>query len=303
VRSEQKKAEEHKKTEVNLLTLEDLAGRWLEVRKPAPVKVDVAMQTGAPPTRELRMQTWISYENNLRNHVLPALGKFAVAEMKTPDFEDAIHSLYDKKAGTGYRTAEMAKQVLSQMMDYAVRQGHRSDNPVRFVSKVPTPHKAPVRLKPATLAAVQDAVKGRQPEPGIGGPKPTSRMSDVVLLLRGTGMRIGEALAVRWDDLRMSGDTVFVTVSGTLVEKGGAFYRQSYPKSWKSYRTLQLTSDCIQEMFRQRYANRCPTRTNAVFPTRNGTFVRLSNFRSDFRKATSASHLDRAPVSSPAPMR
>jgi integrase len=287
VRSKQR-AEEAEKAEAAVLTLKDLAGRWLEVRKPAPIKIDEKTQTGAPPTRQLRMQTWVSYENNLRNHVLPALGESAVAQLKTPDFESAIHGLYDKKAGTGYRTAEMAKQVLSQIMDYAVRQGHRLDNPVRFVSKVPTPYKAPVRLKRETLVAVQEAVEARQPEPGIGGPKPTSRLSDVVLLLRGTGLRIGEALGVRWDDVHIRGDAIFLTVSGTLVEKGGAFYRQSYPKSRDSHRTLPLNNVWLQDMIRRRYANRKQTRTNAVFPTRNGTFVRLSNFRSDFSKATSA---------------
>ena len=63
-----------------------------------------------------------------------------VAGIGTPDCETALHAIYDKKAGkkavTGYRTADLAKQLLQQIMDYAVRQGHRSDNPVRSVSRI-----------------------------------------------------------------------------------------------------------------------------------------------------------------------
>lgn len=223
LRAEQRD-EEAQKIQEAVQTVAELAEQWLESRRPAPVKIDKITQTGAAPTDDLRMQTWSSYEANLRHHILPALGKLSVVGLKTPDCERAIHSLYDKKAGTGYRTAAMAKQVLRQVMDYAVRQGHRPDNPVRSVSRVSNPLKTAVKLGPAIVAAVHNAVRIRQPEPGVGGPKPTSRLSDVVMLLAATGLRIGEVLAVRWDDIHISGTSVLMTVSGTLVEKDGTFF-------------------------------------------------------------------------------
>ena len=288
LRAEQRREEVENFREA-ILTVGELATLWLESRKPAPVVIDNVAQTGASPTDDLRMQTWSSYESNLRHHILPALGHVSAAGLKTPDCEAAIHGLYDKKARTGYRTAAMANQVLGQVMDYAVRQGYRSDNPVRSVSRVPSPRRQPVNLKPATVAAVHEAVRVRHPEPGVGGPKPTSRLSDVVMLLAATGLRIGEVLAVRWDDIRIGESFVLLTVSGTLVEKDGTFFRQSYAKSAKSHRTLPLSEAWIQTMIHRRHLNKQPTRTNAVFATRNGTFVRPSNFRSDLRKATLAS--------------
>ncbi|NSX38928.1 tyrosine-type recombinase/integrase [Pseudarthrobacter oxydans] len=288
--AERLKKEAEEAREAPVLTLAEVAESWLERKRPAPVQIDERLQSGTPPTRQIRMQTWISYADNLRNHVLPELGHFALIEVRTPHLEEAIHGMYDNETGEGYRTAEMAKQVLSQIMDYAVRQGHRLDNPVRFVSKVPSRHKVPVKLPTDTLAAVQDAVRTRVPEPGIGGPRPTSRLSDVVLLLQGTGMRVGEGLGIRWDDVQIKRAMVLVTVSGTLIEKGG-FYRQIYPKSSKSYRTLQLTNPVLLEMFRRRYTDKSETRTNAVFPTRNGTFMRLSNFRTALKEAMKAAGL------------
>jgi integrase len=247
------------------VTLETIAALWLRSRKPAPVEINEAAQTGTPPTDGLRMQSWISYNGNLRNHIIPALGKTNLTDLRTPECEEVIHSLYDRESGAGYRTAAMAKQVLTQIMDYAVRQGYGPDNPVLPVSNVPNRRKPPVKLKQSTVTAVHKAVRSRQPEPGVGGPRPTGRLAVIVQFLFATGMRIGEGLAVRWDDVQMDGNVILVTVSGTLIERGGHFYRQSYPKSSKSHRTLPLTNDWIQDLLRRRHRSRRPTRTNAVF--------------------------------------
>lgn len=39
------------------------------------------------------MQSWESYESNLRHHILPALGKLGVAGLTTPDCEKATHGM------------------------------------------------------------------------------------------------------------------------------------------------------------------------------------------------------------------
>jgi integrase len=270
------------------LTVRELGESWLETRKPAPLRIDRRTQAGATPTTGIRVQTWESYESNLRQHVLPALGEIAVVDLTTPDCEKAIHRLYNKETGTGYRTAATARQVLQQVMDYAVRQGHRPDNPVRPVSRVPAPRSVPESLSKRTVKAVHDAVRPRQKEPGVGGPKPTSRLADIVLVLFATGMRIGEALAIRWEDVDVTSKPILITVSGTLVEKKGAFFRQGYGKTSNSLRTFQLTDGWICEMILRRHANRQETPTNAVFATRNGTFMRPSNLRDDLKRALGA---------------
>lgn len=270
-----------------MLTVADLALAWLESRKPAPVKVDPETQEGGTVPDGLSMQTWLKYERNIKDQLLPKLGGETVTRLGTPQCERAIHSLYDKEAGTGYRTAAMAKQVLQQVMDYAVRQGHRVDNPVRSVSRIPKPRRKPQVMTPAVTRAVYDAAQARQPEPGVGGPKPTSRLADTVLLLAATGLRLGEALAVRWEDIDLAASPPTVTVTGTLVEQTGLFFRQGYPKTADSRRTVRLPDWATGMMLRRR-ANAAASGTGAVFATRNGTFVRPSNFRDDLRKALKA---------------
>jgi integrase len=52
----------------------------------------------------------------------------------------------------------------------------------------------------------------------LGGARRTPDLHDLVLVLLGTGMRIGEALALEWADLDLHADIPFVRVGATLVE-------------------------------------------------------------------------------------
>jgi integrase len=52
----------------------------------------------------------------------------------------------------------------------------------------------------------------------MGGCRRTPDLHDVVMLLLGTGMRIGEALALEWSDLDLHADIPCVQVAAKLVE-------------------------------------------------------------------------------------
>lgn len=269
------------------LTVARLAAEWLQVIRPASVVIDPQTQSGSTPTAGLRMQSWLQYEQKLTAHVIPVLGDIPVETLTTPQCQRAIHALYDVEAGTGFRTASLTKQVFQQLLDHAVQQGYRNDNPVRSISKIPRKREKPKIMTPNTVRRVHTAVAERQVEPGVGGPKPTSRLADAVLLIAATGMRVGEVLAIRWEDVDLSSTPPTVTVSGTLVE-GRYFYRQDFPKSEDSERIYPITVPWASGMLLRRSANAEATRTGAVFGTRNGTFWRPSNFRKDFARALEA---------------
>lgn len=167
------------------------------------------------------------------------------------------------------RTAALTKQVLQQLMDYAVQQGYRADNPVRSVSKVPSKRAKPKTMTPATVQKVHAAVASRQVEAGVGGPKPTSRLADIVLLLAATGMRVGEVLAIRWEDLDLASTPPTVTVRGTLVERK-QFYRQDVDKTGGSERTYPLALGWVSGMLLRRSANATATPDGRRFRNAKG---------------------------------
>lgn len=270
-----------------VFTVADLAAEWLQVLKPASVVIDTQTQSGSSPTAGLRMQSWLQYQQKLTTHIIPVLGDVPVESLTTPQCQRAIHGLYNIEAGTGFRTAALTKQVLQQLLDHAVQQGYRTDNPVRSVSRIPKKRAKPKTMTPLMVGRVHAAVAQRQVEPGVGGPRPTSRLADAVGLLAATGMRVGELLAIRWEDVNLSSTPPTVTVNGTLIE-GRHFYRQDFLKAEDSARIYPITLPWASGMLLRRSANATETPTGAVFGTRNGTFWRPSNFRKDLASALKA---------------
>ena len=101
-----------------------------------------------------------------------------------------------------------------------------------------------------------------------------------------TGLRIGEACAVRWEDLDLEAGTV--EVRGTVLRvKGKGLVLKPSPKSEAGQRILTLPSWCIA-LLQQRAANGLePIAGNApIFPAPlSGTLRDPSNTRRGLREA------------------
>jgi integrase len=75
------------------------------------------------------------------------------------------------------------------------------------------------------------------------------RYRDVLLLIAATGMRRGEALALRWSDVDLDNGTV--TVRGTLGRIGGRLV-VSEPKTDRSRRTVPIGAPLVAMLRAQR---------------------------------------------------
>jgi integrase len=105
-------------------------------------------------------------------------------------------------------------------------------------------------------------------------------------LLARTGLRIGEALALTWDDIDIENKKL--TVNKTLVYPLNSTPYLSTPKSDKSNRTIMLDDYVIKLMKRHRinqkevvlkYENYKPTATNIIFHQHDGRWLRTNVVR------------------------
>ncbi|MGO3022730.1 MAG: site-specific integrase, partial [Brevibacterium sp.] len=107
---------------------------------------------------------------------------------------------------------------------------------------------------------------------------------DVVDVMLGTGLRISEVLALRWEDVDL-GEHPTLTVSGTLVYlKKKGLQRQSDTKTASGFRILTLPAFAVEVLLR-RSVEATPTETNAVFPAGAGTWKWPNNYRRSLRDA------------------
>ncbi|WIM71985.1 site-specific integrase [Corynebacterium suedekumii] len=117
----------------------------------------------------------------------------------------------------------------------------------------------------------------------MGDTKPTP-VTDILDMLAATGVRIGEVLALRWEDVDLDAGTV--TIAGTVVDRegrqadGGGTMRQDHPKTHKSHRTLLLPEWILPDLMEWRVM----ADNDLLFPNAWGGVMGPNGFRRKFRE-------------------
>lgn len=93
-----------------------------------------------------------------------------------------------------------------------------------------------------------------------------------------TGARIGEVLAIRWQDIDLQAEPLTITISGTVVmERGRGAYRQDHPKTRAGFRTMKVPPFAAQTLHRK-FAAEQPNPEDMLFPSSTGTVRSPHNF-------------------------
>lgn len=149
--------------------------------------------------------TVTAYRQSLHGVIVPRIGDLGVAEA-TPDRLQRFLDSVRIERGPG--VAKTARAVLSGMMGLATRSDAVRSNPVRELAAVGGKAKGataiPLDELPQLLADVRADAQLRARD-----------LVDVIVFIAGTGARISEALAVRWDDVDLQGGTVTIAKSKT----------------------------------------------------------------------------------------
>lgn len=225
-------------------------------------------------------QTIERYTDSLNRHVLPALGEYALREVTVSRVDRFLRSLAIATPGN----AKTARSVLNGMFKLAVRHDAIRSNPVRDVRLPAKPKKPIAALTVEEVGTLREGLSSWQDAAGYRGPRRGSELLDVVDLMLATGLRISEALALRWDDVDLGGHPT-VTVSGTLVYlKKNGLRRQEHTKTSSGFRILTIPAFAV-DMLLRRSVESIPTETNAVFPSGKGTWKWPNNYRRTLRAA------------------
>lgn len=213
-----------------------------------------------------------TYRRQLQNHVLPALGEVRLGEATTPLVDKVVGAI---KADVSAATARSCRSVISGVLGLAVRYGAISHNPVRDVERIEArPRKAPRALTPAErvelLTHLNTDDKARRRD-----------LPDLVFFMLATGVRIGEALGVIWEQVDLEAGTVQIT--STLIRIKGEGLLRKGTKSAAGERTLALPVSAVA-VLRRRFMTGARL-DQPVFPDVIGGFRDPANVRRELREA------------------
>jgi integrase len=177
----------------------------------------------------LKPKTVQGYEWGIRAWILPNLGQRYVSEVTTDDVARLIATM--KAKGLKTHTVNEVLKPLRGMFNIAVRAGLASSHPVKALTKAERP-KGDQRqmrilsseeierlLSPVPLLKVsgQDL---KSDEEISSKPPLSDDWRPLITFLLFTGLRIGEALNTRWEDIDLESGTVTVTESKTQAGTG-----------------------------------------------------------------------------------
>lgn len=179
-------------------------------------------------------------------------------------------------------------------LSYAVRAGALVSNPAREVELPPRTRREVRALtveEETELRRVAREHRALRDEQGrlAPGPRPTALLPDVIEVLLGTGLRIGEALALRWQDVDLD-DTPTLRITGTMVEGTGGLRRQEVAKTEAAHRILAIPHAVVAVLERRRHEAK--DGVQAVFATRTGRHVSPADLRRLLRAAVNGTELE-----------
>jgi len=179
---------------------------------------------------QLRPSTWESYERNLRIHVTPKIGDLVLQDLQAQTLDKLYVELSD--AGLSARTVRYIATIIHKALKDATRKNlvmtnvaDRADPPKATIS-------AEKQLRTWTGDELESFLASIEGE----------RLYPVFLVAATTGMRRGEVLGLRWQDVDLDAARASIRQTIICVAHEVVF---SEPKTHKGRRTVPLASQTV----------------------------------------------------------
>ncbi|HEK8924255.1 TPA: site-specific integrase [Clostridioides difficile] len=180
-----------------------------------------------------KYNTQESYRINIEKHIKPKLGAYKVKALTPAILQNFINRKY--KEDYSQNTLQVLKAILHRSLKSAVHPyKHIRENPMQYVSIPKTKSKTETnKVKTITLEEFNQ----------ILNIFPQDSFQRIVLLIGfHTGMRRGEIIALKWDNIDLDNKTI--TVKHTLIKKPNGMFELGQPKTESSCRTI-FTGDTL----------------------------------------------------------
>jgi len=193
------------------LTVSMMLAMWLE---------DMGQRDLAPRTIE-------SYSQICRDHLHPHLGRHRLIELH----QSHVNKMTRVLAADGYsaHSQRLIRRTLGVALNYAMKNDLVFRNVVTLSNPIPTPRRKELRIQPEQLHAMLQAIN-------------TSPNRDLITTYIYTGMRRGEAVALKWSDLHLDEQEPWLNCERSYTAVKGNFQIRT-TKTKESIRVVSIPPD------------------------------------------------------------
>ncbi|MCL2158083.1 MAG: site-specific integrase [Oscillospiraceae bacterium] len=247
--------------ESNSVTVEEWLDEWLKNYKEA----------------SLRAKTIDLYKTVIEKHVKPAIGKIKLSKLNAAQ----IQGIYNGLAKEGkYNMAGKTNVVLSQALTMALKVNLVPANPN---TACVVPKKAQAKI--AAMSKEEQALFENACRDNVYG--------RALLFLLQTGLRVGELIALMWEDYDEDSGTISVNktavrVSAPTGNKNKTEVMVNPPKTQTGERVIPLSKRAIDIMGKQKNDE---SKNTIIFSSAAGTMLDERNLRREIANIASATKI------------
>ena len=188
---------------------------------------------------QVRPTTWGHYEGNVRRHVIPRIGGLLLNRVSATDLEALYADLLkggrtDGSGGLSPRSVGHVHRVLRKALADAVRVGKLNRNAAALARPPSVPHQEMLVWSPEQLRQFIGHLQRTQ-----------NRLLALWLLAATTGLRRGEILGLRWQDVDLDAGRVNIVQTLTVADR---VVRFGEPKTARGRRSLALDGVTVRAL-------------------------------------------------------
>ena len=217
---------------------------------------------------DLAKSTKARYSTIVHQFVNPGVGQLRLRELTVPAVDRLLRVNREKH---GAATAKGVRSVMSGMVGMAMRHGAMTTNPTRDVAPISVQKKIVRALTPGETEQLVKKVRSDKEAKRLD-------LVDFVEFMLGTGVRIGEARALRVPQVDLEGCTV--EISATVTDFG----IEERPKTKAGWRVIAVPPNVVKILRRRMRTTKLRTDV-AIFPSPIGRVRDSSNTAADLRRA------------------
>jgi integrase len=181
-----------------------------------------------------------NYAMNIRVHIIPGLGAIPLQKLTMTDVQEFFNAkaadggrMDGKEGGLSPRTLQLVHTILHKSLDQAVKEGLIYRNPAQGTTLPKNIKKKPVFWNTDEVDRFLDVAE-------------KDRWFSVFYLELGTGLRRGELLGLKWEDIDFEEKTV--TINRQLLQMVHGYTIHEHAKSEAGDRTVALPDDVIETL-------------------------------------------------------
>ena len=224
----------------------------------------------------LAVKTYNDYRGVVEKHIIPDLGKLKLRNIKPRHIIKYQKDKLDNgrirgKGGLSKRTVEKHHRILSKALsDAVVPYQFLKSNPCKNV-KAPSPDTP--EINPFTEKDMQK----------IFNKIDEFYFYALIYADRETGLRRGELMGLKWKDINLNNNNIYIQRSIQQVKNKGLIFKK--PKNKSSYRNIYISEDVIRIIKRlKKHHLKHNHEDNLVFAYSNGTKIKPNYITKKFKK-------------------